>query len=68
MRNPQFSDDDVKRAKTNLKKHVLTVGDEGTLLHENICQQLILTKTVTPIKAIADEIDKLSASDVKSVS
>jgi hypothetical protein len=67
LRSPKFVESDVARGKTNLKAAVFAVGDSSSALHDNVGQQLIFSSNVSSISSIADEIDSISAADVKHV-
>lgn len=67
LQSPQFSDADVARGKACLKAEVLAEGDSSVRLHESVGSQLLFSGNVITPDALAHEIDKITASDVKNV-
>lgn len=67
LKSLNVSDNDVARGKNILKTEVWDAADNAVCLLENMQQQAILRGQVSSPAAIVNEIDKLSASDVKAV-
>ena len=57
----------MARGKACLKASILSAADNDSQLHENMGHQALFTGNISSIANLADEIDKISTSDVKSV-
>ncbi|XP_029672165.1 cytochrome b-c1 complex subunit 2, mitochondrial [Formica exsecta] len=67
LRSPQLSDADIARGKTTLKAEILYAANNEPALLENLGQQAILKNRVYQPSALVAEVEKVTASDVKSV-
>lgn len=67
LRSASITDADINRGKNDLKAAILFGNDNNSGLLESLGQQVILKGRVTSPLAIANEVDKISANDVKSV-
>ncbi|KAL6442043.1 hypothetical protein ACFW04_002404 [Cataglyphis niger] len=67
LRSPKLSDADITRGKTTLKAEILYAADNEPALLENLGQQAILKKRTYQPSTLVAEVDKVTASDVKSV-
>lgn len=68
MRSPNVSDADVARGKATLKAEILYAADDSATLLENLGQQALFKGRVYKPSDLVAEVDKISTSDVKSVS
>ncbi|XP_020278498.1 cytochrome b-c1 complex subunit 2, mitochondrial [Pseudomyrmex gracilis] len=67
LRSPKLSDADVARGKAVLKAEILYGSDNDAANLENIKQQALLKGRVYKPSDLVAQIDKVTASDVKSV-
>ncbi|XP_043281143.1 cytochrome b-c1 complex subunit 2, mitochondrial [Venturia canescens] len=67
FRTPSLTDADVNRGKTDLKAAILFGNDNNSSLLESLGQQAVLKGRVVSPLTIANEVDKISLNDVKSV-
>ncbi|KAL0118008.1 hypothetical protein PUN28_008998 [Cardiocondyla obscurior] len=67
LRSPKLSDADITRGKTMLKAEILYATDNETVLLENMGQQAILKGRAFKPSDLVAEVDKVTASEVKSV-
>lgn len=67
LRSPKLSDGDVARGKAVLKAEILYGADNDTAILENIKQQALLKGRVYKPSDLVAQVDKVTASDVKSV-
>lgn len=67
LRSPNLTDSDVARGKAILKGEILCGADNAGALLESLQCQALLKGQVTSPSALTAEVDKVSASDVKSV-
>ncbi|XP_011268973.1 cytochrome b-c1 complex subunit 2, mitochondrial [Camponotus floridanus] len=67
LRSPKISDADVARGKATLKAEILYAADNEPALLENLGQQAILKGRVYKPSTLVAEVDKVTASEVKSV-
>lgn len=67
MSSPNITDVDITRGKTELKASILYAGDSNAGQLENIAQQALFKGRITSNAALAAEVDKISAADVKKV-
>lgn len=65
MSSPNITDVDITRGKTELKASILYAGDSDAGQLDNISQQALFKGRVTSNVALAAEVDKISAADVK---
>ncbi|XP_011869527.1 PREDICTED: cytochrome b-c1 complex subunit 2, mitochondrial [Vollenhovia emeryi] len=67
LRSPKLSDADIARGKATLKAEILYAADNDAAFLENLGQQAIFKgRMYTPSNLVA-EVDKITASEVKSV-
>ncbi|XP_072760743.1 cytochrome b-c1 complex subunit 2, mitochondrial [Anoplolepis gracilipes] len=67
LRSPKLSDADIARGKATLKAEILYAAENESTLLENLRQQVILKKRVYQPSALVAEVDKITASEIKSV-
>ncbi|XP_076757847.1 ubiquinol-cytochrome c reductase core protein 2 [Xylocopa sonorina] len=67
LKSLNVSDNDIARGKSILKIEVLDAADNELCLLESMQQQAILKGQVSTPASLVNDIDKLSASDVKAV-
>ena len=63
----KLSEDDITRGKNILKTEILDAADNSLCLLESMQQQAVLKGKVSSPTSLANDIDKISASDVKDV-
>lgn len=68
LRSPNLTEADINRGKTDLKAAILFGNDSNAAQLESLGQQALFKGRVASPLAIANEVDKISANDVKSVS
>lgn len=67
LRSPKLSDADIARGKTTLKAEILYAADNDTALLENMRHQVIFKGRAYKPADLVAEVDKITASEVKSV-
>lgn len=67
LRLPKLSDADIARGKTTLKAEVLYAADNDAAFLDNMGQQAIFKGRVYKPSDLVAEVDKITASEVKSV-
>ncbi|XP_015595314.1 cytochrome b-c1 complex subunit 2, mitochondrial [Cephus cinctus] len=67
LKSPNVTDADITRGKTALKASILYAAEDPSSQLEGIGQHALLKGRTASVVAIAAEVDKISASDVKSV-
>ncbi|CAL1683079.1 unnamed protein product [Lasius platythorax] len=67
LRSPKLSDADIARGKATLKAEILYAADNEPALLENLGQQAILKGRAYQPSALVAEVDKVTASEVKSI-
>lgn len=67
LKSLKLSDSDVARGKAILKAEVLNSADNAVALLESLQYQALYKGQVSTPTSLAAEIEKVSASDVKSV-
>ncbi|KYQ46670.1 Cytochrome b-c1 complex subunit 2, mitochondrial [Trachymyrmex zeteki] len=67
LRSPKLSEADVVRGKTMLKAEILYAADNDAMYLENMGQQAIIKGRVYKPSDLVAEVDKITASEVKSV-
>jgi ubiquinol-cytochrome c reductase core subunit 2 len=67
LRSPKLSDADITRGKTTLKAEILYAADNDAAFLDNLGQQAIFKGRVYKPSDLIAEIDKITASDIKSV-
>lgn len=67
LRSPALSDADVARGKALLKAEISFVTDNSSTVLENMGQQLLLKGRLYKTSDLVAQVDKVTASDVKSV-
>ncbi|XP_032685034.1 cytochrome b-c1 complex subunit 2, mitochondrial [Odontomachus brunneus] len=67
LRSLNISDADIARGKATLKAEIMFAADDNTTLLENLGQQALFKKRVYKPSDLVAQVDKISASDVKSI-
>ncbi|CAL7941465.1 unnamed protein product [Xylocopa violacea] len=67
LKSLKLSDNDIARGKNILKTEVWDAADNALCLLENMQQQAVLKGEISSPASLVNNIDKLSASDVKAV-
>ncbi|XP_012543569.2 cytochrome b-c1 complex subunit 2, mitochondrial [Monomorium pharaonis] len=67
LRSPKLSDADIARGKTTLKAEILYAADNDAAVLENMGQEAIFKRRVYKPSDLVAQVDKLTASEVKSV-
>lgn len=67
MKSIKLSDSDIARGKAILKAEILDTADSEALLLENLQQQAITKGQVVSTASLVANVEKISASNVKSV-
>ncbi|CAK9834466.1 Cytochrome b-c1 complex subunit 2, mitochondrial [Anthophora retusa] len=67
LKSMKLSDNDIARGKSILKTEVLDSGDTALCLLESMQQQAVQTGKVSSSSSLANDIEKITASDVKAV-
>lgn len=67
LKSPKLSDADVTRGKATLKAEILYAVDNDAAFLENIGQQALLKGRLYKPSDLVAQVDKVTASDVKSV-
>jgi len=67
LRSPKLSDADITRGKATLKAEILYAADNDTTLLENLGQQALLKGRLYKPSDLVAQVDKVTASEVKSV-
>lgn len=67
LRSPKLSDADVTRGKATLKAEILYAADNDAAFLENLGQQALLKGRLYKSSDLVAQVDKVTASEVKSV-